>query len=41
MNNIGGIQRSAYILSVPLYIKEKGNRVNGDRPQEGRITERT
>lgn len=39
-NNIGGIRRTAPILRVPLYIGQKGNRGNGDRPPEGRITSR-
>jgi len=39
-NNIGGIRRTAPILKVPLYIGQKGNRGNGDRPPEGRITTR-
>lgn len=40
MNNIGGILRTTAILDVSLYIGEKGNRGNNDRPCKGKITSR-
>lgn len=37
-NNIGAIRRTTALLHIAMYIGEKGNRGNGDRPVNGRIT---
>jgi hypothetical protein len=38
--NIGGIRRFTSIFGISLYIGEKGNRGDKDRPPNGRITSR-